>query len=104
VRVTLVAEQKARADDGDNRTGVDRVSHACGVGDSDGDEDPDLQRCAYLFVQLERRSRRADVAASLNPLRDDRARARGSGRLRLVDRPALVHPGGYRWSQQTTST
>ena len=33
------AGQDARADDGANRTGVERVSHACGVDDSAGDGD-----------------------------------------------------------------
>lgn len=81
------AGQDARADDGANRTGVERVSHACGVDDSAGDEEPDLQCGAKRVEQLERRSRRADVATGLNPLRDGRirARARGSGRLRLID-------------------
>ena len=93
MRVTLLAEQEASADDGGNRTGIERLSHTLDIDDSTGDENRNLHRGANLVEQLERWSRPADVAASLNTLRDHRIRSRLGCRLRLVDRAALVNPG-----------
>ncbi len=90
MRVTLVGEQKARAENRGERPRIERVPDAVGVDDASGEKDRDRHRRADSLEQLERRGPTANMTAGLHPLSDHGVRARLRRRFGLVNRPALM--------------
>jgi len=90
--------EEAGAGDGGARTGLQRRPRVAGLGDPAGEEQRVVgrERGARFRQQLQRRSRAANVTASLDSLDDDSVGAGPVRFARLRDRTALVQPDAGR--------
>lgn len=92
MRAALLAEEEARARNGGDRAGIERLAHTLSVDDPPGRQDRNLNRRPNTFDQPEHRRRAADVPAGLDPLGYHRIGSRRRRGSRLLDGATLVGP------------